>query len=356
MHPYKSFPETAFWRKAVAGPEKADVNPMVRAVPALTQSDKVVTAGSCFAQHISKHLTASGFNFYVTEQAHELFPETNRDSTYGVFSARYGNIYTSRQLLQLLQRAYGIFEPVDQAWRNEAGAWVDPFRPAIEPEGFVTEAELLASRAHHLKCVKEAFENLDYFVFTLGLTECWQSREDGAVFPICPGVSGGTFDPEKYSFLNLSFEEIYEDMDIFIALLREINPKAKVILTVSPVPLVATASGDHVLTATTLSKAILRTTADRLTKEIPDVFYFPSYEIITGPHAGNSYFESDLRSVRMDGVRHVMRIFMESFTGQASAAPTPAEASAKPTGDDFVARSDAALKLMCEEELLEKDL
>ena len=355
MHPYKSLPDHAFWRKSVAGVEKADVNPMVQKVAPLTPTDKVVTAGSCFAQHISKHLSASGFNFYVPEQAHPLFPEPPRESSYGVFSARYGNIYTSRQLLQLFQRAYGIFEPEDQVWRNEDGHWIDPFRPAIEPEGFATEAELIANRDYHLSCVRNAFENLDYFVFTLGLTECWQANSDGAVFPVCPGVSGGEFDPERYSFVNLTFEEIFEDMDIFFALLREVNPKAKVILTVSPVPLVATASENHVLTATTLSKAILRTVADRLTTTIPDVVYFPSFEIITGAFTRGSYFEQDLRSVTKQGVQHVMRIFMQSFTDQGGVAETQSPAAPVTLKDDFVARADAAVKLMCEEELLDKD-
>jgi len=214
MHPYKQMPDTAFWRKSVAGVDRADLNPMVTKPKPLQQTDKVVTAGSCFAQHISRHLSAAGFNFYVSETAHPLFADAVKDDTYGMFSARYGNIYTSRQLLQLFQRAYGTFTPDDSVWRDEKGAWIDPFRPAIESDGFASERELLANRDHHLACVRDAFETLDYFVFTLGLTECWTSNIDGAVFPVCPGVSGGDFDPQRYSFTNLSFEDVIADMDI----------------------------------------------------------------------------------------------------------------------------------------------
>jgi len=299
MHPYKQMPDTAFWRKSVAGVDRADLNPMVTKPKPLQQTDKVVTAGSCFAQHISRHLSAAGFNFYVSETAHPLFADAVKDDTYGMFSARYGNIYTSRQLLQLFQRAYGTFTPDDSVWRDEKGAWIDPFRPAIESDGFASERELLANRDHHLACVRDAFETLDYFVFTLGLTECWTSNIDGAVFPVCPGVSGGDFDPQRYSFTNLSFEDVIADMEQFFTALRAVNPKAKVILTVSPVPLVATASDDHVLTATTLSKAILRAAADRLVKTVKDVTYFPSFEIITGSYTRGAYFAGDLRSVNI---------------------------------------------------------
>ena len=39
------------------------------------------------------------------------------------------------------------------------------------------------------------------------------------------------------------------------------NPKARLVLTVSPVPLAATASGSHVLPATIYSKSVLRAAA-----------------------------------------------------------------------------------------------
>jgi hypothetical protein len=54
-----------------------------------------------------------GFNYFVAEQAQGLSPEQARANGYGVFSARYGNIYTVRQLLQLFERAHGHFAPVE---------------------------------------------------------------------------------------------------------------------------------------------------------------------------------------------------------------------------------------------------
>ena len=59
------------------------------------------------------------------------------------FSARYGNLYTSRQLMQLARacvRALRAERGV--GWHDEqTGRWVDPFRPNIQPEGFASEAE-----------------------------------------------------------------------------------------------------------------------------------------------------------------------------------------------------------------------
>jgi hypothetical protein len=78
------------------------------------------------------------------------------------------------------------------------------------------------------------------------------------------------------------------DMSAFIGSLREVNPKAKVILTVSPVPLFATAVDRHVLVSTTYSKSVLRVAAQALVESYDYVFYFPAYEIVAGTSRGGS--------------------------------------------------------------------
>src|SRR5205807_6284661 len=107
---------------------------------------------------------------------------------FGVFPARFGNIYTVRQLLQLFQRAYGLFEPTDSEWLSIDAGHIDPFRPRIQQAGFKTVGDLRADRDNHLQAVRQMFEQCDVFIFTLGLTEGWEAMADGAVFPLAPGV------------------------------------------------------------------------------------------------------------------------------------------------------------------------
>jgi hypothetical protein len=78
---------------------------------------------------------------------------------------------------------------------------------------------------------------------------------DGAVFPLCPGVLGGTFDKRRHEFVNLDVEDVVADVTAFVSELRAVNPEARVILTVSPVPLIATAEPRHVLVSTIASKS-----------------------------------------------------------------------------------------------------
>lgn len=313
-----------------------------------------MTAGSCFAQHISRHLRQSGFNFLITEPGHAvLSDDVRRKFNYGVFTARFGNIYTSRQLEQLFRRAYGTFVPSETAWDGPDGRLVDPFRPTIQPGGFVTSQELEADRRWHLAAVRRAFESLEVLVFTLGLTECWQSEADGSALPLVPGVAGGTFDPGRYRCVNFGVDEVVDDMARFITALRGVNPSSVVVLTVSPVPLNATAFDRHVLVSSTYSKAVLRVAAERLSSALAGVHYFPAYEIVTTPSARGAYFADDLRSVTADGVNRVMSLFFQHATtagAEWSAASVPDTGRQREdTPRSPVAR---ALDVLCDEELL----
>lgn len=116
-----------------------------------------------------------------------------------------------------------------------------------------------------------------------------------------------------------------------------VNPKARMILTVSPVPLIATATGQHVLTSTVYSKSALRVAAHELSEDHADIHYFPSYEIVNSAQGGGYYFAPGRRSVNDHGVQRVMSHF---FTGPlAEAFPVPNSASA---GD-----------VVCDEEAIE---
>ena len=317
-HPYSSLPASSFWKRSIAAVPAGRVDPVVSGKFKIGRTDRVVTAGSCFAQHIARYLQKSGFNYYVTENAPGLVPPDVAEAYgYGMFSARYGNIYTSRQLLQTLMRAYDMFHPAEDRWVRPDGRIVDPFRPHVQPNGFASLREYEGDRRHHLQCVRRAVEELDVFVFTLGLTETWASRVDGAVFPLCPGVAGGTFDPGRHKFVNLRVPEVIDDLRESIAFIRARNPAARFILTVSPVPLIATAEPRSVLVATTYSKSVLRVAAQDVADAAADVAYFPSYEIITGPHARGMYFADDLRSVTEDGVRQVHGTFHAALHGGA---------------------------------------
>jgi hypothetical protein len=254
-------------------------------------------------------------------------------------------------LLQLFQRAYGLFQPSDRAWLRADGKYVDPFRPQIQDIGFETPELLEADREAHLMAVQEMFENCDVFIFTLGLTEAWRSRVDGAVFPLAPGVVGeGT---GEYEFENFSVEEMANDLTRFAAMLREVNQGVRLILTVSPVPLIATFEPRHVLVSTTYSKSALRVVAEIAANALKDTVYFPSYEIITGPQARGRYYADDLREVTPEGVAHVMSVFKRHFLGGEARSTAPARQVGLDKHAPSTREREEEFQVVCDEEALD---
>ena len=353
-NPYTGLPDRQFWKRDPGIAKAALFDPVSPVDFRISRTDKIVTAGSCFAQHVARYLRTSGYHYLVTEPAHPMFDAALAHKfNYGAFTARYGNIYTARQLKQLLLRAYGEFEPVARSWpKDGSGTVVDPFRPQIQPHGFASQAELDADRAQHFLAVRRAVQDMDVFVFTLGLTEGWADPRDGAVYPLAPGVAGGEYDPELVAFHNFDLDETVADMAFSLDYIRRINPDVRIILTVSPVPLNATYENRHVYVSTTWSKAVLRLAAAAMTRQFARCSYFPSYEIITAPHVRGAYFGPDCREVIESGVEHVMTLFFRHLT---DAAVVPRGAAVADL-DHAVARHldemQKAMDILCDEEAI----
>ena len=355
-NPYRGKPSYQFWRAAVATPEPQDVDPIVDPRFTIARDDRIATAGSCFAQHIARKLAASGYDYMLAESAPATPGAANEN--YGTFSARYGNIYSVRQLLQLFRRAYATFVPVDDAWQRPDGRFVDPFRPQIQAAGFADPDELAMDRKVHIAAVRDMFETCDVLVFTLGLTEAWEAVADGAVYPLAPGTVAPSIDPASYAFRNFTVAEMEEDLARFITYLRGVNPQVRLILTVSPVPLVATFEPRHVLVSTTYSKAALRVVAEQILRRFDGVDYFPSYEMITGPHSRGAYYADDLREVLPDGVAYVMRHFGKHYLAAAGGARHDLAAPMTP---DAIRTAQAVMiqqtaGVICDEEMIERSL
>jgi len=344
-NPYRTQPDHAFWSRAMMQLAIEEINPVANPRFQIGREDRIATAGSCFAQHISRALQADGYNYLVTEGG-------SIDRNYGVYPARFGNIYTARQLLQLFQRAFGLFTPAETAWRL-ADRFIDPFRPQVEPGGFDSLEALQTDRERHLEAVRTMFEQADVLVFTLGLTEGWESQVDGAVFPLAPGVAGDADCPELIKPHHFTVQEVIDDLNAFLKLARTLTPNLRVLLTVSPVALVATISDRHVLSATSYSKSVLRVAAESIAKENSDIDYFPSYEIITGPQSRGRYFADDLRSILPEGVDQVMKVFTKNYLGKTEPKHLAKVPSPAPTPNAI--RAYAALQaVICDEEAIDR--
>jgi hypothetical protein len=234
-----------------------------------------------------------------------------------------------------------------EVWEKD-GRFYDPFRPNIEPKGFVSVEELRRSQQQTVKSFRKSIEQANYFVFTLGLTESWFNSEHSYEYPMCPGVVAGYFDNNVHQFVNQQFSQILANLAEAMALMISVNPKLKFILTVSPVPLTATKSGRHVAIATMASKSVLRAVADQMATNRGNVDYFPSYEVINSPIFKGAFFEPNKRNVNPYGVNFVMDNFFSCLAEKFDLTPTNTK-----TNDLTLQNNDIEFfDPNCEEELL----
>jgi hypothetical protein len=325
--PYSGLPQRAFWRGGVAGVGALDLPDLYHPRFPLTPETRMFTAGSCFAQHVGAAMKRAGLKVIDAEPAlRGMPPETAKRFGYGVYSARFGNIYTVRQFRQLIEEMLGLFTPALPVWEKDGRYW-DALRPGVEPEGLTTPDHVTEMRAQHLIALSRAVQEAEVMVFTLGLTEAWEHRETGTVYPTAPGTIAGSFDPTTFVFRNHGVAEILEDFTALEEMLAQINPDLKWLLTVSPVPLAATATDDHVLTATMRSKSVLRVVCDLLRDSSDRIDYFPSYELVMSPAHPAGAFAPDLRSVRPEVVDGIMGLFLAAHglaaTAEGTATETP---------------------------------
>jgi hypothetical protein len=312
MNPYRNLQSISYWKTFI------NTNFDLGQLSAYKTNNnfrisRIASAGSCFAANIIPFIKKTNVEYVIEEPTHSFLSKANTKYNYDSYSAKYGNIYTPRQLKQLLMRALGEFQPIDRFWQSSNGI-IDAFRPgltfnpkSIKHFDFITK--------HHLEAVKRAIEKADTFVFTLGLTETWENSQDGGIYPVCPGTVAGEYNPKFHRFKNFSVEELGQDLEDVHKLLKRINSKIKLIITVSPIPMVATYTNNHVVIANAHSKSKLIVAAHNLVSDKQDTEYFPAFEMVIGPYIQNA-FENDNRTVKQEHIEKVMNIFKERFSIQ----------------------------------------
>lgn len=302
--PYNGLPEKAFFRNDTL--RRGDLAFAPDPALTLTSSTRVMSAGSCFAARIADFIRKSGITYLAAEDRIAA-DDAVREETPNVFSLRYGNIYTTRHLMQLLQRATGELAFAAPIAQDANGRYRNLLRPSVL--SYASPTLLLADDAAHLRNVAAMVREADVFIFTLGLTETWLDLQSGLALPSTPGCGHGAFDPARHAFHNATLEEVVDELQQSIDLLRRLNPALRVLLTLSPVPLVATYTPVSAVEATFYSKSLLRQAIAIACASRSQVSYFPSYEIITNPHVIAQNFAADMRSISDAGVTRVMAHF-----------------------------------------------
>ena len=224
------------------------------------------------------------------------------------FPANWGQLFNTPSFRQLAERAFGrrqLPRILVKTVTPDQGdtIYADPFREGV---WFVSPEAYEANYDRHTVAARQALLECRVFIITLGLNECWEFVLDGSVLARNPR------NRVIQSMLRsrvLTVEENVANVQRFIDIVRENNPDFTLLISVSPVPLMATtrAHDTHVIAANAHSKAVLRVAAETLVANNRDVYYFPSYEVVTT--CCDSPWKEDQRHVSPQAVQQVMRLF-----------------------------------------------
>lgn len=180
----------------------------------------------------------------------------------------------------------------------------DKFRATVNPYGVMYNP---ASIMHTVKrwtgelgATDEAPQTA---VFTLGTNHVYILNETGEIVDNCRKRPQRLFTERE-----LSVDECADYLREAIATLQKINPSVRIIITVSPIRYAK--YGFH---GSQLSKATLLLAADKLTKEMDNVVYFPAYEIVNDELRDYRFYREDMLHPTDQAVEYIWQRFGETF-------------------------------------------
>jgi hypothetical protein len=227
----------------------------------LPRTARVLTVGSCFADSIGERLRLNKVNALVNP---------------------FGTVFQPLALAQLLRAAAGEAQDWQQHVVEARGRWQSyDFHSTIGAESPV---ELLQTIQEKVRQVGEFVRSADAVVLTLGTAWAYRLRETGELVSNLHKLPASLFDKEL-----LTADEIVNALAEVHALLRRLNPNIRIVLTVSPVRHLK-----DTLPLNAVSKSVLRVACHYLSELLPNVSYFPAYELLTDDLRDYRFYAADM--------------------------------------------------------------
>lgn len=220
---------------------------------AIEPRERMLFVGSCFADNIGRRFVEDKFRATVNP---------------------YGVMYNPASIMHTVKR-----------WTGELVA---------------AQSEASDSGSDVSQAINEAPQTA---VFTLGTNHVYVLNETGEIVDNCRRRPQRLFTERE-----LSVDECTDYLRDAVTMLRQINPSVRIIITVSPIRYAK--YGFH---GSQLSKATLLLAADKLTKEMDNVVYFPAYEIVNDELRDYRFYREDMLHPTDQAVEYIWQRFGETF-------------------------------------------
>lgn len=246
----------------------------------IRHSEQIMLFGSCFAENVGRLLVENKFRCDVNPFGILYNPLSIAGALEQLVE---GKVYAESDLFQ----ANGLWH----SWMHH-GDFSAP-----------DSGECLDRINARLSKASEALPSADWLVVTFGTAYVYVHREMQTVVGNCHKVPEKTF---ARSMPNVSaFVEKWQGV---LKKLRDVNPKLKVLFTVSPIR--HAKDGMH---GNQLSKATLLLTVEELCRTCPDCHYFPSYEILMDELRDYRFYADDMLHPSPKAVEYIWECFSRCY-------------------------------------------
>jgi hypothetical protein len=242
--------------------------------------DKMLIAGSCFAENIGRFLIKYKFDALINPHG-ILHNPASLVATLDV--CLMNQKYTESDLFF----DHGLWHSWDH---HESFSNVDKSRCLRNINSSVEKAH-------------EQFNQADWLILTFGSAGIYRLIAEGRIVSNCHKRPASEFD-----YYLMPPEKVISILDDFIQRLFEQNRKIKIVFTVSPVRYVR-----YGLTESNLSKAVLLYAVHELVKKYERLYYFPSYEIVIDELRDYRFYGEDLAHPSPQASQYVWDRFAEYF-------------------------------------------
>ncbi|MFT4925183.1 MAG: hypothetical protein ACI8WB_001273 [Phenylobacterium sp.] len=289
---------------------KYQMLPYINKQPIIDAKTIVGSAGGCFAAQIAQTLQQMDFSYLVSEinyapDSGVVVDGYTAGDKYGLFCANYGILSNSASFRQLAERAFRVKATEKLLFGDNDGFWRDPYRQDVK---FTGEKVYLAEYERHLDATRYALEQTEVFVITIADNECWAFR-DGSVMSGQPSTN--SYPLVKHKTLTVS--ENIDNIQTFFDIVKQHNPAFKLVISISPIPTKQTghAKEQHIINANSHAKAVLKVAVEQLVQNNLDMYYLPSYELVS--ECIKQPYSDDERHLSNETIQQMFKLFSEIF-------------------------------------------
>jgi GSCFA family len=253
----------------------------------IDHSSKVFFIGSCFSENIGNLLSEHKFKTYSNPNG-ILF---NPISIYNCLNNIVDNTPFDENLILMRDDVYYSFLHHSSISSNNKTALLEK----INSEN---------KKAHQF--LKEC----DQLIITFGTAFLYQHLELDKTVANCHKQAASSFEKRL-----ISVTEIIESYSTLFKKLQEINPKLKLIFTVSPVKHLK----DGII-ENNLSKSTLILSINELLKRSKNCYYFPAFELVNDDLRDHRFYKEDLAHPNELAINYIWEKFSNSCFNEKTAS------------------------------------